>query len=709
MMRGLALVSGVALSILIAGAALAQPFEIDRVDAPCCPVDIARVGDHLVVAYDDPAHFVGLRVYDYSDPAAPAYVSSVALDAAPRSISSSWWHYVYVAAGTDGLRVVDLNDASAPEVVASLPVVGDAFRVEVKGYRAYVGTRYDGLHVFDASWGAPAVFMATFDGFASALIDFDAGGTRVGTCSYTGVSASPVVWRVYDFADPSAPVLLASQNEVESYGAILPLRCTRVASNGGDFFIDGIRETVTFPQSPTIHIHGIVAFDFPTYGTPRDIGYLDGEQPLDGLAAHGGLVHSLNDGLLRVAGSDQEGPLQGLLGSVELWPGGAPVSTTPERERAWSLSRPLQMVAEEGLVFTTAGHADVAAYDVSDPASPALLSLLRTNGDIATHVELAGDALVVSDDNLGLRIFDVSKPWRMRQVASLPTLGGEIEVSGSLLFAGSSDPWGLQIVDVSTSAAPSLLGFVPLPISDLDDLDDLAVSDSAVVVMAGGSVRVIDVVDPLAPTDLGVLGSGWSSLDLEGGLLVLNDVGSYDTYLPPDGLSVLLDISNPAMPVHLATLLDVHQRPAHARIVGDHLFLFSSDAMWAYDISTPSSPVEVAGLAVDHTTWRRGGEIEVDGDRLIVPGAYTGLTVVNVADPAAPWIEDAWLAGVPVEGVAVGDSVIFTAESIDGVASYALDASAVPSFSPLLRTALVLALIGVAAAGPWRVGRRRSA
>jgi len=676
----------IALLLAASGADAIEPFELDRVDAPCCPVDLARVGDHLVVAYDDPDDLVGLRVYDYLDPTAPQLVAVVPLDVVPKSISSSWWGYIYVAAGTDGLRIVDVSSPASPVVVGSVPIGGDAFRVEVRGFYAYVGTRVDGLHVFDLAVPASPLQVGLFGDDGRQLIDFDVRANQVGLCDKP-VGASPRIWRVVSFADPSAPVVVAYN---AGWEPPFVYSCSRVTTDGGDFFFEGPWYYHQPSQGGDFNVHALMRAPFGAYATPAIIGGFALYRPLDGLAADGGYVYALSGGDLDVF--DEQG---GIVASVNgPFPGSSPGPTFAPSETAWTRSRPYEMWAEEGLLFATAGPAGVAAWDVSDPTDPILLSELRPDGDLARHVEVTGDTVVVSDEILGLRIFDASKPWALEEVASLPQLGGPLAVAGGLVYVGSSDPWGLQILDVSTPASPVLLGFVATPPGVFRDL---AIDGSTLVaIVAGGDVHIFDVSNSLAPAEIGVHTSGsWSRLDVQGALVALSWPSPYDPWYVPYGEAVLLDISTPAAPVEVGQLLS-DDWPGPVKLAGDHAFVFTSGRMYVFDVTTPSSPVEVASLAVSNKTWVGDGDPELHGDLLLVPKESSGVTAIDVSDPTMPVIAAHWLTGAPVEALAVGDGVLFTAESIDGVASYALDASAVPAVSWPMLVALS-AMIGAGA------------
>jgi len=111
------------------------------------------VGDRLYVA----AHAYGIRIYDLSEPAAPALVGSLEegfIDAFAIDVAGAT---AYVADGAGGLKVVDLSDETEPRIVTGETVataVGTAEDVAVIGDHVYVAGGGAGVLVYEG--GDPA-------------------------------------------------------------------------------------------------------------------------------------------------------------------------------------------------------------------------------------------------------------------------------------------------------------------------------------------------------------------------------------------------------------------------------------------------------------------------------------------------------------------------------------------------------------------------
>lgn len=107
------------------------------------------VGDRLYVA----AHAYGIRIYDTSDPTAPALLGSLTTgcdDAFAIAVDGTTG---YVADGAGGLKIVDLSDETRPRISAGenpATAVGTAEDVLVINNHVYVASGGAGVSVYEA-------------------------------------------------------------------------------------------------------------------------------------------------------------------------------------------------------------------------------------------------------------------------------------------------------------------------------------------------------------------------------------------------------------------------------------------------------------------------------------------------------------------------------------------------------------------------------
>jgi hypothetical protein len=117
----------------------------------------------------------------------------------------------------------------------------------------------------------------------------------------------------------------------------------------------------------------------------------------------------------------------------------------------------------------------------------------------ASDVFVVGGILYVADLASGLQIFDVSTPAAPSLLGSVDTPGESrsVVVSGATAYVADS-AGGLQIIDVSNPASPTIVGAYT---GASDSVFDVAVSGSyAYLAALSAGVLAIDVSDPTSPT-----------------------------------------------------------------------------------------------------------------------------------------------------------------------------------------------------------------
>ncbi len=224
---------------------------------------------------------------------------------------------------------------------------------------------------------------------------------------------------------------------------------------------------------------------------------------------------------------------------------------------------------------------------------------------------------------------------------------------------------------------------------------DLArVGDRIYVADAAGGLRVVDVADPAAPTEMPaphVAEFSVGRVAADDGHLVLHelnadlivfDITDPDAVAEIDRIDFEDYISRPALGVADGHLWVAHARAIHRfaltaegarpdaqipwdRPVGDLVPLADPD--WAA-LTTRDALVIVQrtadGLAtVAELAWRAdSADIARVGDRLYVAGGSGGLLAVDASDPAAPAVVDHWRGAAPRALVAHRERVVLIAD-----------------------------------------------
>jgi len=675
-----------ALALLAPLTSAAEPVELDRLDTICCPSGIDRTGDHVVASYDDPAEFLGLRVFDYADPAAPALVAELPMSEQARAVALSGAGHAYVAAGVDGLIVVDVSSFAHPFVVGSVPVVDEAIDVEVIGGRAWVVTPWSGLRVFDLAQPTLPVEVGAFTWSSiplpysgqRRLVDAAVAGNVVGMC-FAATALSGAVVQFADFTDPAAPIPLGTSG-LGSEPEWLP-GCNGIGASATHFYTDHGYVSIYNPGTGG-YDEGNLVLEYPgaSYSEYRMVGTLpDPAMPLRSIVASGSIVHVARGDRLQTFDASQPWP-SSLLSDLTL---------------PWGLNE-LTLSSTGAVVVGTAGPAGLGAIGVADPSNPSVLSYEGQQLATFDRVVVDGGIAVVVDNFDGLRVVDVSNPSELVELASWPMYATQIALQGAIAcVAIPLAPERVQLIDFSTPESPVERGFVAMPESPRDV--EVAGGYAFVAVGASG-LRIVDVSDPDAPVEVASLHPPGITREVEvrGSLaLVLAEDGVSS---PPVDTLTLVDVSEPTAPVELATIADL-DLPMTVEMIGDHVFVFATTGMEVFDVSDPATPVPVATMPFPYVRlW--GYEAVRHGSLLVVP-LLKKLVVVDVSDPAAPFVAAEWLDGRNGRNVVIEGNVLYRAEISSGFASYMLGVPAVPALSGL-PVALLAAAIGIGARAALR-------
>ena len=216
---------------------------------------------------------------------------------------------------------------------------------------------------------------------------------------------------------------------------------------------------------------------------------------------------------------------------------------------------------------------------------------------------------------------------------------------------------GLRVVDVVTPSAPAELGSST---AYGKAYDVVVVGDHAYLAFWNG-LEIFDVGDPAGPTPTGAC---WTP-DWCCGVEV---VGSY-AYLPCDTANFrAIDVSDPSNPFEVGSVW-AGGRCWGVDVVGDHAYVATNGGLGIVDVQDPSNMSLVTVLPLDG--WC--GQVSVVGDLAYVTGGgtfYGGervLYVVGVTDPASPQLLGRCeLPDVP-GGLVVDGTTVYVADGGQGV------------------------------------------
>ncbi len=490
------------------------PVPVTHWDAPGPVSSVAPGPGSTVVLVRDS----WLHVLDVADPSRPRLVASLYLG----------WAVVAVDVATSADRttaylgerscfaVVNLSDPTNPVLESSVcPMV--AWTVAVDGSTAVLGQIQGGASLADVSDPTSPQVVKTFDTIGY-VRDVAASG---GAAYLVGEdSTGPVLWAV-DISDPPNATITGTVSlPDEVYGvtaaeglAIVtggfgvctlsladplhpsgPLGCLATPGGGVDAALTGDLALVAEGD------FGIQAIGVADPATPVDRGRWVPSGEATEVALEGNLALVADwDGGLRIVDIADPGQPRAL--AVRSTPGpAADVTVTPDGDTAWVTCM------EEGL----------EAFDLSDPASPALSGTYDSNGFEAWRLRLAGDRGYLAGDWMGFEVLDFTDPLAPQL---LGTRAGyvtkDLAVMGNTVLACRANI-GLESVDVTDPSNmvvnTRLEGFESA--SRIETLGHVAF-----IADRGAGLKTVDITRPEAPAHLGTYTEDWAvtlSADVEG-------------------------------------------------------------------------------------------------------------------------------------------------------------------------------------------------
>jgi hypothetical protein len=194
--------------------------------------------------------------------------------------------------------------------------------------------------------------------------------------------------------------------------------------------------------------------------------------------------------------------------------------------------------------FVAAGASGLVVVDVATKNAAVVVATVASRSN-ANDVVVVGDLAYVAD-GIGLTLFDLSDPASPFLLSHLALSGvaWDVAVRGNLALVAAGGS-GLKVVDVTNPGAPALLGSAGLS-STAKGVAFSSDGSHALVATTTGGVTV-DLTDPAAPVPGEALAAGTDVRDIatEGDVALLADSA--------DGL-IVIDVSDPSSPGTIGSL-----------------------------------------------------------------------------------------------------------------------------------------------------------
>jgi hypothetical protein len=286
----------------------------------------------------------------------------------------------------------------------------------------------------------------------------------------------------------------------------------------------------------------------------------------------------------------------------------------------------LDVVVQDSYAYLADGYGGIKIVDVTDPASPVLLSQAETE-DYADHLNVSGNTLYVS--NTDVTLFDVSNPYMPVNKGDIAThvWAQEIAVSGNYVYVADM-PWALTVLDgtnpddvsVAFHMEPAPTGSpdpgatstpvngasppppTPSPVPHPNYWRSKSISienDYAYLcVDREPKIRIVNISSPASPVESGAYNGIYDAEDIFVS-------GNYAYIASLNDNFQILDVSNPLSPVLAGVQQGIDGEMIEVVVAGNYAYLLINDdvnRILKVDVSDPSSPLFDQELSLGERT-----------------------------------------------------------------------------------------------------------
>ena len=500
------------------------------------------------------------------------------------------------SAGSSAMPTVLTNTPACPTsvnptLVGYVPAVGIAKDVAVDSTRgvAYVASTEFGISTVNVSNPSNPVAIG------GAIPPFD--GEELAVSGSLGVApVAGVGMEVFDLSTPSAPRLVGS----------LSAPVIHVALAGQTAYV-----AMVVSGNPAHVDLGVVNLTIPA--APSMIGRITLGPQVEKMRVVGSLLYV-------AAGS----------GGLQIVDVSSP--TSPRILGAASISGHAYAVTVAGNFAYVAANTAIAAVNVAVPTAPVVVGTLGATA--ANAAAVVSTRLYVLDGGL-LKIIDVSNPAAPLLLSTTDGFASvAIAVSGTQAFLASPSSipppeGGLYVLDVSSATAPTMLGGAH---GGQYPTADVAVSGSMAVLSGQGTgMQVVNVSTPSAPSVVGILsGYGVQRVALAGHTAY----GTVTVQGNPSHVDlVVVDLTVPTSPTVIGRVT-LGADAKQLRVVGSLLYVAAGNGgLQIVDVSSPTSPRVIGAIGMPSTAY---GVTAANGYAYVAD--LTSVQVVNVSTPSRPVI-----------------------------------------------------------------------
>ncbi len=534
--------------------------------------------------------------------------------------------YAYLSCNNDGLRIVNIaNPAMVTEVGHFMPSDVDevfASAVAVSGNYVYMDFSNVGILIIDISNpGQPQEISRIPIAYGVGMIRID--GAYAYACGYG--------WKVISISDPANPEI--------------------IWESGG------------FSDITDIDLRGDTAFVAAGEG---GLQLFDISQPASPV-----MLDSFSESSGHWAGSVSVAGHYAFLAYGSAGFLAVDLNTMEEVARIDSLVYAFSIEVRDFYAYMTYGNPEcpLAVIDISDPISPRTVGIYNPPEDIVRFA-LDGDLAYCADFYHGLRMISVAEPSNPHEEYIYSRFGHDYQVSVNSQHAIVREEYKLKTIDIANLHNPAELGyyefwnritdmaivgniaytchFAPTCLNAIDLTDPSSpalagsfttasdvhckvdVYDHYAYILEYSGIRIVDITDPAAMTEVGYHNAQYSSFFLE-------IFDHYAVVENTNGLVIVLDLSDP-LALHSVGSYGSGQGVRGLKQVGDRLYLIGQHWLWIYDISDREnwSLVSTTTVPGDYNTYLTG--LDVVGGAAYLAVSPTGLYVYDITGESNPQV-----------------------------------------------------------------------
>lgn len=563
-----------------------QPVRLNRTVLPGRVAALQVVNNRAYIASFE----AGLLILDLSNPRAPRLVGAFATPGQARNLQVVD-NRVYLGQFGGPFQIIDVDDPARPRLVGSYQPPATPVEVAVSGARAYLAADQAGLTILDLHDPARPTFLGEYKG-APVIFDVAAHGALVYLATPDGLT-------ILDLTDPDAPKTVGAFYITGGAAAVLlnGQMALVVGSGGAVTMLD-----VSNPAAPNpVGRFGCAGCNFGAGG------------PLP-LVVHGDQAF--------VASGD---------GGIQIIDLSSPAMPRTLSATPGSLREALGVRVVGTTAYVAAGDDGLYILDLGKPGGPVLLGSDDTLGHVS-QVEVVGSVAYLASTS-GVQIIDVSNPRDPRLLAAITDVSAiSLQVAGDRLYVGSALDSTLTIFDVRDPVRPRRLGATGIPLAV-----QVTVSGGYAFVAEGGNgLRIYDVNDPAAITQIGAYQGSHSGDRALGAIVYGVDVVGSTAYLATNVIGSagmqIIDVSDPSRP-HLLGYAPTYAEGRDVQVVDRVAYVAAGDeGVYAFDAGDPARP----RLIGRHKTPDTAFDVEVVGERLYVAARQAGLMVFWLGAGPAP-------------------------------------------------------------------------